>query len=57
MGSSRSLERRPQALASPAMRVGVYVDGFNLCYGGRGLRGKGQPGWRWLDILRWPNSW
>ncbi len=32
------------------MRVGVYVDGFNLYYGGRGLCGKGTPGWRWLDI-------
>lgn len=32
------------------MRVGVYVDGFNLYYGGRGLFGRGQQGWRWLDI-------
>jgi uncharacterized LabA/DUF88 family protein len=32
------------------MRVGVYVDGFNLYYGGRGLCGRGAPGWRWLDI-------
>lgn len=32
------------------MRVGVYVDGFNLYYGGRGLCGKGVAGWRWLDI-------
>jgi hypothetical protein len=28
----------------------VYVDGFNLYYGGRGLCGRGTPGWRWLDI-------
>jgi len=32
------------------MRVGIYVDGFNLYYGGRGLCGRGTAGWRWLDI-------
>lgn len=32
------------------MRVGVYVDGYNLYYGGRGLCGRSTPGWRWLDI-------
>lgn len=32
------------------MRVGVYIDGFNLYYGGRGLCGQGTPGWRWLDV-------
>jgi hypothetical protein len=32
------------------MRVGAYVDGFNLYYGGRGLCGRGTAGWRWLDI-------
>ena len=32
------------------MRVGVYVDGFNLYYGARGLSGRGTPGWRWLDL-------
>jgi len=32
------------------MRVGVYVDGFNLYYGGRNLCGRGTPGWRWLDL-------
>ena len=31
-------------------RVGVYIDGFNLYYGARGLCGKGTPGWRWLDL-------
>ena len=31
------------------MRVGVYIDGFNLYYGGRHLLGR-TPGWRWLDI-------
>ncbi|HEY7200404.1 MAG TPA: NYN domain-containing protein, partial [Candidatus Dormibacteraeota bacterium] len=31
------------------MRVGVYVDGFNLYYGARGLCGRGTAGWRWLD--------
>jgi len=32
------------------MRVGVYIDGFNLYYGARGLCGRGTPGWRWLDL-------
>ena len=32
------------------MRVGAYVDGFNLYYGGRSLCGRGTPGWRWLDV-------
>ena len=33
-----------------AVRVGVYIDGFNLYYGGRSLAGRGTPGWRWLDV-------
>lgn len=32
------------------MRVGVYIDGFNLYYGGRGVCGRSTSGWRWLDI-------
>lgn len=32
------------------MRVGVYVDAYNLYYGGRALFGLGTPGWRWLDV-------
>jgi hypothetical protein len=28
----------------------VYVDGYNLYYGARGICGRGTPGWRWLDI-------
>lgn len=32
------------------MRVGVYVDGYNLYYGGRSLCGRSTAGWRWLDI-------
>lgn len=32
------------------MKVGVYVDGYNLYYGGRHLCGRGRPGWRWLDV-------
>jgi hypothetical protein len=34
------------------VRIGVYVDGFNLYYGARGLCGRGTPGWRWLDLRR-----
>lgn len=32
------------------MKVGVYVDGYNLYYGGRGICGRGVAGWRWLDV-------
>ena len=32
------------------MRVGCYVDGFNLYYGMRGHFGRGTAGWRWLDV-------
>jgi len=32
------------------VRVGVYIDGFNLYFGARGLCGRGVPGWRWLDV-------
>ena len=34
------------------MRVGVYIDGFNLYYGARSLCGRSTPGWRWLDLRR-----
>ena len=40
----------PPPTSVPDMRVGVYIDGFNLYYGGRGLCGKGTAGWRWLDV-------
>jgi hypothetical protein len=32
------------------MKVGVYIDGFNVYFGGRSLCGRGMPGWRWLDL-------
>ncbi|PWV71430.1 hypothetical protein SAMN05421630_115133 [Prauserella marina] len=32
------------------MRVGVYVDAFNVYYGARAQCGRGTPGWRWLDL-------
>ena len=32
------------------MRVGVYIDGLNLYYGGRSRFGRGTSGWRWLDL-------
>ena len=34
----------------------MYVDGFNLYYGGRGICGRGVPGWRWLDLRRLAQS-
>lgn len=45
------------------MRIGVYVDAYNLYYGARKHCGRGTPGWRWLDVralieplLGWPGS-
>lgn len=32
------------------MRVGVYVDAYNLYYGMRSQCGRGTAGWRWLDV-------
>ncbi len=29
-------------------RVGVYIDGYNLYYGGNRLAGDGR--WKWLDL-------
>lgn len=34
------------------MRVGVYVDGYNLYYSGRRWFGRAVPGWRWLSPRR-----
>ncbi|PPH21975.1 NYN domain-containing protein [Rathayibacter sp. AY1C4] len=34
------------------MRIGVYIDGYNLYYGGREQCGRSAPGWRWLDVRR-----
>ena len=34
------------------MRVGIYIDGLNLYYGGRSIMGRSQPGWRWLDLRK-----
>ncbi|UZF45377.1 NYN domain-containing protein [Rhodococcus rhodochrous] len=32
------------------MRVGVYIDAYNLYYGMRSFCGRGTAGWRWLDV-------
>lgn len=32
------------------MKVGVYVDAYNLYYGMRNHCGRGTAGWRWLDV-------
>lgn len=32
------------------VRVGIYIDGFNLYYGARALCGRSTSGWRWLDL-------
>jgi hypothetical protein len=39
-----------------AMRVGVYIDGFNMYYGARGLCGQGTSGWRWIDLRALANQ-
>jgi uncharacterized LabA/DUF88 family protein len=31
-------------------RIGVYIDGFNLYYGGNAL--VGNPSWKWLDVRK-----
>ncbi len=31
------------------MRVGVYIDGFNLYYGGLAHLGS-TAGWKWIDL-------
>lgn len=33
------------------VRVGVYVDAFNVYYGARSHCGRGSSGWRWLDLM------
>lgn len=38
------------------MRVGVYIDGFNLYYGGKFICGASTPGWRWLDLRKLAND-
>lgn len=32
------------------MRVGVFIDGFNLYYGARMVCGHDTQGWKWLDL-------
>jgi hypothetical protein len=40
----------PTPVSTPATRVGLYVDAFNVYYGARDHCGRGSPGWRWLDL-------
>ncbi|SDN85084.1 hypothetical protein SAMN05660199_00843 [Klenkia soli] len=32
------------------MRIGLYVDAYNVYYGARSHCGRGTSGWRWLDL-------
>lgn len=32
------------------MRIGLYVDAFNVYYGARAQCGRSSAGWRWLDL-------
>ncbi len=38
------------------MRVGVFVDAYNLYYAALTLCGRGAPGWRWLDLRALVNN-
>lgn len=38
------------------MRIGVYVDAYNLYYGMRNHCGRGTSGWRWLDVRSFATS-
>lgn len=42
---------RPSIWPRRTLRVGVYVDAFNVYYGARAQCGRHSPGWRWLDLL------
>ncbi len=45
------------------MRIGLYVDAFNVYYGAKTqCKGSGADGWKWLDLpavveAKWPNHW
>ena len=39
-----------RTLSGEFMKVGVYVDGLNLYYGGRSHFRRAARGWRWLDL-------
>ncbi len=43
-------EVRAEQVELPPLRVGVYIDGFNLYYGASFICGRGTAGWRWLDL-------
>lgn len=49
MGPTVAVAGRP---CDVAMRVGVYVDGYNLYYGARSVCGRSTAGWRWLDVRK-----
>lgn len=44
------VELSDRASTVAGVRVGVYIDGFNLYFGGRSVCGRSTPGWRWLDL-------
>lgn len=39
-----------KSLGVRPMRIGVYVDAFNVYYGARGLCGKHTTSWKWIDL-------
>jgi len=49
-GSPAGVGLGPPDYACSAMRIGVYIDGFNLYYSARDVCGRSTAGWRWLDI-------
>jgi hypothetical protein len=53
-----SLSDHSPAAGQPraALHVGVYIDGYNLYYGGCGMCGRGVAGWRWTCANSQPRS-
>lgn len=43
-------QQQASETAAAPMRVGVYIDGYNLYYGARDCCGRSTAGWRWLDV-------
>jgi uncharacterized LabA/DUF88 family protein len=47
---SRGAAQHQICLIMAPMRVGAYIDAYNLYYGARQTCGRSSAGWRWLDV-------
>lgn len=45
-----------RSVTSAGMRVGVYIDGYNLYYGAKAQCGSGSHSWKWIDPRRLARS-